>query len=131
MDLKSRLGETAGPYTDTATAGRLQAFSSAVGARSRPSGFPTYLTVCRQGEFDLMVRFGIPLSRVLHGEQAYDFRRPIAPDSILTYSTRLAQVLEKRGSATPMQIMIFETEIMAGAESIGLARSTIIYRGGA
>jgi hypothetical protein len=129
LNIKDRIGEKAGPYGEDASAEKLSRFAQAVGAKPRSAGFPMYLTVCRKGEFDLMQKFGIPLSRVLHGEQEYEFSAPIQPGSKLEYETQLAQVHEKRGSSHSMQFLVFETLVRSGSEKIGIARSTIIYRG--
>jgi hypothetical protein len=122
------VGEKAGPFEDDASASRLQKFAQAVGAENRMHGFPTFLTVCRKGEFELMQRFGIPLARVLHGEQEYEFANPIIQGSKLAYETRLADVLEKRGKSAALHFMIFETKVTSAGRDIGVARSTIIYR---
>lgn len=124
LSLKSKVGTKVGPYEDSASVERLAAFAQAVGAKSRQYGLPTFLTVCRKGEFELLQKLNIPLSRVLHGEQEYVFENQIQPGSNLIYETTLATVLEKKGT-TPMQFMVFETVV----KGVGTSRSTIILRG--
>lgn len=109
----------------------MKAFAQAVGAREREEAPPTFITVGRKGEFELLQRFGIPLSRVLHGEQEYQYLKPIRPGDSVEYVTRLANVLEKRGSNAFMQFLIFETEFTVRGEVVSRAKTNIIHRGSA
>lgn len=128
--LKERVGETSSPHFDDATAERLAAFSAAIGAPAREVAPPTFLTVGRKGEFELLQRLGVPLQRVLHGEQEYEYLRPIRAGDRVEYVTRLANVLEKRGTSSFMQFLIFETAFTVRGETVARARTNIIHRGG-
>lgn len=131
MELKSRIGETVGPYHDDVQAEHVEKFRKAVGAHATDAVPPTFLTICRKGEFDLLQRLGIPLARVLHGEQEYVYHRPLEVGSRLTYETKLIQALEKKGSASILQIVTFETDVRDSVGTVATSRTTIIYRGAA
>lgn len=135
MELKSFVGKTFGPYVEEVPAQRLSAFARSVGAQDTGMAPPTFLTVCRRGEFEAFQAAQVPMSRLLHGEQEYTYHSPIHAGEQIRYETKLANVLEKRGSASPMQILIFETQVQAGRDGemrlAGVSKSTIIVRGGA
>lgn len=122
------VGESAGPFVEEVTPGRAEAFAAAVGA-PRGEVPSTYLTRLRHGEFELFQRLGIPLERVLHGEQEYEFDRPLRAGDRLSYSTRITSWVRKRGD---LSILVFETSYEDGSlpgARVALARTTIVVRG--
>ncbi len=129
MDLKNFVGKKIGPYTDQASPDRVAAFIAAVGAKDRGEAPPTFMTVCRRGEFELLEQMGIPLSRVLHGEQEYLYEGRILSGDTLSYESWLAQAFEKKGS-TPLQFLVFETHVSVAGKRVGTSKTTIIVRGG-
>ena len=124
IELKSKVGQKVGPFVDAATSERIAAFVSAIGGVARAEVIPTFLTVCRKGEFELLQKLGIPLSQVLHGEQEYILDSPIEAGKDLVYETKLAQVHEKKSAHGLLQFMIFETAV----RGVGVAKSNIILR---
>lgn len=129
MNLDSRIGETAGPYTEEVTQAKVDAFARAVGAE--PGAVPpTYVTRCRKGEFELFGKLGIPLSRVLHGEQAYEYVAPIRVGDTITYETSLARSVEKSGSSGSMTFIVFETRIQGSdGKERAVSCTTIVVKG--
>lgn len=134
VNLKEREGEKSATYREEVTESWLERFRMAVGARDRDSAPPTFLTVCRKGEFELFDGLGLVLSNVLHGEQEYVYLAPVTAGDTLNYESRLAQVLEKRGSRSSLQILTFETEVRVQAKGEGqeipcaTCKTTIIIR---
>ncbi len=142
MDLKSRVGQKAGPYHEEVTLDWLRSFAQAVRGRFRSRAPSTFMTICRRGEFQLLNEMGIPLTSVLHGEQEYRYETVILPGDTIRYDTELVGVAEKRGRSATMQLMAFETTVWIekgqtaqGPRSermlplrAGLARSRILYR---
>lgn len=120
------------PKTVTVTEERLQAFCAAVGAKYRGFAPPTFLTVCREGEFDLLADMGIRLAQAIHADQEYTYEEPILPGDVLKFESTLAKVLEKRGSSGAMKFLVFETQLTAvrSGRSLpaGSAKSTIMVR---
>ena len=130
MDLESFIGKMVGPFEFEAQGTRIEAFCEAVGSRATPVGAPpTFLTVCRQGEFELLTQMGIALSQVLHGEQEYVTPEAVLPGDCLSYSTRLGQAIEKKIGT----FLVFETEVKTQRSEkmiiVGTARTTIVVRG--
>ena len=150
--LKKSVGEKIGPFEFRVSPAWVPVFGAAVksqcylaaagqgiGGASPTSGtmdaLPTFLTVLRQGEFDLLQKFGIPLSTILHGEQEYEYLEPISPGDLLKYTTAIQQVHEKRGSSKSsvggdlLQFLVLETEVHgSGGRKVALTRSTLIIR---
>lgn len=126
-----RKGERHGPLREKITAQRIAAFRGAIGAKAGESAPPTFMTLLRGGEFELMKRFGIQLKNVLHAEQTYRYKDQIRAGDELEYETVLSNVLEKRGKSA-MHFMTFDTEVAAirdGARiSVGSCHSIIVYR---
>jgi acyl dehydratase len=97
--------------------GRLRFFAKAIGendaiylnrAAARDAGYadlpvpPTFLFA---GELDsgamfsLFAEMGIPLSKVLHGEQSFEYLGPVVAGDELTISSRVANIYDKRNGA--------------------------------
>jgi hypothetical protein len=135
INLKDQVGRKVGPYEESADPERIDRFRRAVGAAPGSAAPPTFLTICRKGEFALFEKFGFKLSNVLHAEQLYAYGEPILAGDRLVYETWLANALEKSGSSGKMRFLTFETEVMVfrkgapGFLRAGGARTTIVVRG--
>jgi hypothetical protein len=116
----------------TATAERLAAFAAAVGAPARAEAAPTFMTVCREGEFRIFQEQGIPLSRILHAEQAYRYEEPIRAGDELEYATALTHSAEKASRSGKLRFLTLETAvtILRGGARLpaGSARTTVVAR---
>ena len=130
MDLKSFVGTNVGPYEEEASAEKLRRFATAIGATPRSEAVPTYLTVCRKGEFDLLQKMGVPLTQILHGEQQYEFLAPIHPGDHLTYTTAVIHCIEKKMRQGAMSVLTLETEIRTGGGPAARARTVLLCQGG-
>jgi hypothetical protein len=138
LDLKSKVGEISAERLATISEKEMRAFADAVHATLGntahsmivSTAVPTVFTYFRQGEFELLSRFGIELKQVLHAEQEYRYDSPLACGEEIRYSTALASVIEKRAKETRLAFMSFETSFTrtSDASSVAFARSTIVYR---
>ena len=78
VSLKDHVGVTSEMYSEKISAERIQAFGQAIGlGRESTATPPTFLTLFRHGEFDLLKKIGVDLARVLHAEQEYDYENEI------------------------------------------------------
>jgi acyl dehydratase len=69
---------------------------------------------------------GLDYSRVVHGEQAYEFARPLVVGDVLSAVPRIADVYAKG----PNEFLILEAEIHdAAGELVCVSRSTLLSRG--
>lgn len=120
------------PKTFHVTEQHLRAFCAAVGSKYRGEAPPTFLTVLREGEFDLLEDMGIKLAQALHADQEYTYEDRILPGDVLNFESTLTKAFEKKGSKGPMKFMVFETQFVAlragKSVPVGCAKSTIIVR---
>jgi acyl dehydratase len=132
------------PVTFEVTRDRVTRFAEAVGedrpifldaAAARSAGYaeqvapPTFVTSMQMmasgrvvGDPDL----GLDYTRVVHGEQSYDWRRPVVVGDVLTAVPRLADVYAKGSN----EFLVIEAAITdAAGEVVVVARSTLLSRG--
>jgi len=130
--LKSQIGQQAGPFEEEISQQRIARFCSAIGVQQTQVAPPTFLTLFRKGEFELLQRLGIPLSRVLHAEQEYWYESSVQAGDRIKFQTSITQVLEKHGSTFFMQFITMETTFHAerdsGERPVGRAKNTIVIR---
>jgi acyl dehydratase len=91
-----------------------------------PPTFPTVMQIMTSGQVVLDQELGLDYSRVVHGEQRYDWRRPIVVGDVLKAVPRLADIYAKKSN----EFLVIESEIKdAAGELVVIARSTLISRG--
>ncbi|HEX2030151.1 MAG TPA: MaoC family dehydratase N-terminal domain-containing protein [Actinomycetota bacterium] len=91
-----------------------------------PPTFPTVMQIMTSGQVVLDQELGLNYALVVHGEQAYEWRRPIVVGDVLRATPRIADVYA-RG---PNEFLIIEAEITdAAGEVVCLARTTLLSRG--
>ncbi|MGK5086994.1 MaoC family dehydratase N-terminal domain-containing protein [Bdellovibrionota bacterium FG-2] len=125
LEWKQKVGLKKGPFEEPLTQERVQDFWGALGVvdRGRARGVPpTFLTVCRQGEFELFQEFGVPLSSLLHAGQEYRYFGEIEVGDVLIFETTLKEVLEKKGKSGLMRFLVFETAVQARKSGGGVVR---------
>lgn len=90
----------------------------------------TFVTVAEFGVMPQIVgdpELGLDLSRVLHGNQEYEFRRPLRPGETLQVRTQLGSIREFGGNA----FLVVVTELVeTDGDVVCTARSTMIERAG-
>jgi acyl dehydratase len=91
-----------------------------------PPTFPTVMQIMTSGQVVLDQELGLDYSRVVHGEQEYEWHRPIVVGDVLKATPRLADIYA-RG---PNEFLIVEAEITdANGEVVCVARTTLLSRG--
>jgi acyl dehydratase len=104
------------------------AFRSVFG---QSTGIPvTFLTLAEFAVFPEVVgdpNLALDFSRVVHGGQEYEYRRPLVEGEILTVRTRIESIREKGGSG----FLTLATELVdVEGDIAATARSTMIERAG-
>jgi hypothetical protein len=118
------------------TADHIERFAEAIGdddARYRrredstaPPTFPTVMQIMTSGQVVLDEELGLNYALVVHGEQEYDWRRPLRAGDTLRAVPRIASI-RSRGSN---EFLTIESEIRdEGGKVVVVARSTLISRG--
>ncbi len=94
-------------------------------------GLPVlHWTRFRVGEFEILERLGIPLKRVLHGEQEYEtLENSESLPPKVTYVTSVEKVIEKSGGTGKLTFITFVTEFFGQTKLLARARSTMVVRG--
>lgn len=91
-----------------------------------PPTFVTVMQIMTSGQVVLDRDLGLDYSRVVHGEQEYQWRRPVRVGDVLTAVPRLADLYAKG----PNEFLVIESEIRdASGETVVVARSTLLSRG--
>ncbi|BDG58988.1 MaoC family dehydratase N-terminal domain-containing protein [Caldinitratiruptor microaerophilus] len=127
---RSMVGRELEPVLVEVERGAIRRFAEALGdpnpvyreGRVAPPTFPTTF------RFPL-TELGIEPSRVLHGEQEFEYTRPLRAGDRLVCRTRVADVYERTGRLGRMTFVVVTTE---GRDEKGApvftARSTLIVR---
>lgn len=112
--------------TFTLDPARVEAFRSLF---DEPAGVPaTFVTVAEFAVLPTIVddpELGLDLTRVLHANQEYAFRRPLVEGETLTVRTRIESIRAMGGN----RVLTIATELLGDdGEVAGTARSTMIER---
>lgn len=91
-----------------------------------PPTFVTTMQIMVSGQVVLDPELGLDYARVVHGEQEYEWSRPVVVGDELRAKPRIADIYA-RGSN---EFLVIEAEITdAAGERVVLARSTLLSRG--
>ena len=143
----SAIGHMFAPYATDVDAERLRLFAKATGetrpeyvdeAAARAAGLPslpappTYTAVLSMDQpapFAWLNEIGIDIAQVLHGAQAFRYFAPIYAGDRLTFSSRIADVLQKKNGA---RSFIIKDTAVTNQHGVRVAemRSTIVVRNG-
>jgi acyl dehydratase len=116
------IGETDPVYTD------LQAAQSA-GYADLPAA-PTFLFAAELdsgASTELLAQLGIPLSKLLHGEQGFSYHRPACAGDTITVHSKLTDVYDKKGGALEFVVKTSQAHNQRG-ELVAELRSVIVCR---
>ena len=117
------------PYAVTVERGKIKEFARAIGDLSpfyldddvgRASQWgdiiapPTFAITFRDESQDmgtLLRDLGTDISRILHGEQEFEQRKPIRAGETYLCRTRIVDIYEKTGRSGPMAFVVRETAV--------------------
>jgi hypothetical protein len=126
---QAAVGKTYPPITLVVDPGRVARFTEVVDADGVPGVPPTFVTGGEFATFPQIVDdpdLGLDFSKVLHGEQQYEWRRALVPGETLTVTAHVSQI-RQRG---PLGFCTIESEIRdEGGALVVLARCTFLERG--
>jgi len=119
------LGDLNPLYLD-AEAGRRGPFGSVVAPPTYPIAF---MTQAMAGGMDTFLELGLNFMTLVHGEQEFEYARPIGVGETLTLTGRIADVYEKSGSSGTLDFVVLETEASdAEGRPVFFSRNTLISR---
>jgi acyl dehydratase len=91
-----------------------------------PPTFVTTMQIMASAQVVLDSDLDLDYSRVVHGEQEYEWARPIRAGEALRATPRIADIYSKG----PNEYLVIESEIRdESGETVVLARSTLLSRG--
>jgi acyl dehydratase len=143
---KSDIGKVGKPVTIRIEAGKIREFAKSIKdrnplyydetvAQAEIGGVmppPTFLvTLAHWDEGEGRPSVQMDLRRVLHGEQEFEFFKPVRAGDLLTAVTKVADVFEKTGGrGGTMTFVVMDTEFTnQKGEKVALSRSTTIETG--
>ena len=124
------------PYVVTVERGKIKEFARAIGdlspfylddnvGRASPWGdiiapptFPITFRDETQDTATLLRDLGADISRLLHGEQDFEHRKPIRPGETYICRSKIVDIYEKAGRSGPMAFVVRETAVTDGDNEI-------------
>ena len=96
------------------------------GEQLAPPTFVTRMQLMASAQVVLDQELGLNYAMVVHGEQEYDWRRPVVVGDVLTATPRIADIYAKKSH----EYLVIESEIKdARGETVVVGRTTLISRG--
>jgi hypothetical protein len=124
------VGKTYAPVTFPLDPERVRSFAAAVGHTA--DDVPPTIVVAPEFEAGLRSvlgdqELGLELSRVLHGEQEYEWARSLIEDEDLTATASIEGIRGRAG----LELLVLRTEVRdERGDVVATGRSTLIVRGG-
>lgn len=97
------LGDLNALYIDEETAKK-----SKFGGLLAPPTFPIALAT-RSMDPDLFFKLDLNLASIVHGEQEFEYFRPLKAGEKITVRGRVADIIEKKGKSGVLDIVVLET----------------------
>ena len=115
---KDMIGRLLSTGSATVTAEHVAAFAKALGdanpeyATTAPPTYPiAFMTQAMSGGMETFLELGLNFMTLVHGEQEFEYVRPVKIGETLTLTGRIADVYEKTNSAgATLDFVVLETE---------------------
>jgi len=148
MANRALIGKTFPPVTATIDADSVKAFARALGdtnplhvdeAAANASSFgaivapPTYpiafMAQSMAGAASSFEELGLNFMTLVHGEQEFEYERPVTAGETLTLTARIADVSERQARSGVLDILVLETDATDAAGKLVFAsRQTLVSR---
>jgi hypothetical protein len=134
MSLNQELkGKEYQPVEFTVELDQVRQFDDAIGEDNpafresfAPPTFVTKMQIMTSGQVVLDQELGLNYALVVHGEQEYEYARPVRIGEDLTAVPRIADIYAKG----PNEYLVIEADVKdAAGETVVLARTTLLSRG--
>jgi acyl dehydratase len=121
MEFADAIGEHDPLYRD-----REAAMAAGYREQLAPPTFVTKMQLMTSGQVVVDQELGLDYSRVVHGEQEYQWHRPVCVGDVLTAVPRIADIFAKKSN----EYLVIEAEIKdERGDTVVVGRSTLISRG--
>jgi acyl dehydratase len=119
------LGDLDPLYLDAA-AGRGGPFGTVIAPPTYPIAF---MAQAMAGGLETFLELGLNFMTLVHGEQEFEYVRPIRAGETLTLTGRIADIYEKTGSSGTLDFVVLETEARdADERPVFTSRNVLISR---
>jgi len=120
------LGDLNPRYLDPREAGG----GGACGGIVAPPTYPiAFMTQAMAGGMDTFLELGLNFMTLVHGEQEFEYLRPVRAGETLALTGRVADIYEKSGSSGTLDFVVLETEARdTEGELVFFSRNTLISR---
>ena len=125
------LGYALPVFTVVASAERIERFAKAIGLDERGTCAPPTFMKAVEGENNnsrrILEAMGVPLARVLHAEQQFDYLAPIHAGDKLQVQRTVTDIYDKRNGE--MEFIVIESRISReDGTDIGRSRQLVLVR---
>jgi acyl dehydratase len=139
MPSKDMIGRVLSTGSATVTAEHVATFADALGdsnARYRgasaiaPPTYPiAFMVQAMSGGMETFLELGLNFMTLVHGEQEFEYVRPIKVGETLTLTGRIGDIYEKTGSSGTLDFVTLETEAKDEAgQLVFYSRNVLISR---
>jgi len=139
MPSKDMIGRPLSTGSATLTAEHMAAFADALGDENpryrgpdaiAPPTYPiAFMTQAMSGGMETFLELGLNFMTLVHGEQEFEYVRPVRAGETLTLKGRIADVYEKVGSSGTLDFVVLETEAAdAAGKPVFYSRNILISR---
>ena len=144
---RSKIGHEFTPFSADVEKGRLKFFAKAIGetnpiytdeTAARDAGYaslpapPTFAMVLdMEGSENMPVLelLDIDIAKILHGSQEFEYFAPICAGDVITVTSRIADMFDKKGGA--LEFVVSEnTYTNQNGQAVAKAISTLVVRNG-
>ena len=141
---KSWIGRELGESVLPIEAGRLKFFAKAIGetnpiyaddAAARDAGYaappapPTFLFAASLDSgvvFRMLEEMGVPTGKVLHGEQSFEYLAPIVAGDVVTVSTKVSNIYDKKNGALEFIEIVQDAKNQNGVPVARIRNVTVV-----
>lgn len=124
-EMVEAIGDTNPIYVDRAVA----ALEGHPDTPCPPTFFTTALQEFIGHFFRVLEELGVPLSRVLQGEEEYEYLKPVYPGAVLTLTTTVESITEKKSKSGSMDLISLRNRFRdESGEDVLLTRTLVIER---
>ncbi len=139
MPSKDMIGRVLSTGSATVTAEHVAAFAAALGDDNpeyrgaeavAPPTYPiAFMAQALAGGLETFLELGLDFMTLVHGEQEFEYARPIRVGETLTLTGRIGDIYEKQGSSGTLDFVVIETEARdAAGAPVFTSRNVLISR---
>jgi acyl dehydratase len=105
------------------------ASSTKYGGLIAPPTFPTCFRSPDWNMLDMLKDLKADISKLLHGEQEYEYFRPLKPGEKFTCKMKIKEIYTKEGKSGPMDMVVTETDCVDEKGELAVrARALLVIR---